>query len=282
MDKTAPSEATHSFIKRLLQLIGLAKSPDTAEDLEQEIQELLEDGQENGLISAQEGEMITSIFDFRDKLASEIMTPRAEMACVPETAGATELIGLITEKGFTRLPVYKDSIDHITGVLHAKDLLRYCTEKLPRLQAADIANPPTFIMETQKIGQLLRDFKAKKFHLAIVTDEFGAVRGLVTLEDVLEEIVGEITDEYDKEELPWLTVNPDTIIADAKIDVEEVESFFDTALPDGPYESLGGLLIHQLGRLPVKGDNIELANLRLQVLEADKRRVSKIKISKAA
>ncbi len=282
MDKTPPSEATHSFIKRLLHLIGLAKSPDTAEDLEQEIQELLEDGQENGLISAQEGEMITSIFDFRDKLAREIMTPRAEMICVPETAGAAELIDLITKKGFTRIPVYKDSIDHITGVLHAKDLLRYCTEKSPRLQAAEIANPPPFIMETQKIGQLLRDFKARKFHLAIVTDEFGAVRGLVTLEDVLEEIVGEITDEYDKEELPWLAVTPDTIIADAKIDIEEVESFFDTALPDGPYESLGGLLIHQLGRLPVKGDNIELANLRLLVLEADKRRVSKVKISRAA
>ena len=136
-------------------------------------------------------------------------------------------------------------------------------------------------METQKIGQLLRDFKTRKFHLAIVTDEFGAVRGLVTLEDVLEEIVGEITDEYDKEELPWLAVNPDTIIADAKIDIEEVESFFDTALPDGPYESLGGLLIHQLGRLPVKGDNLELANLLLEVLEADKRRVSKVKISRA-
>ncbi len=282
MDKTPPSEATHSFIKHLLHLIGLAKSPDTAEDLEQEIQELLEDGQENGLISAQEGEMITSIFDFRDKLAREIMTPRAEMICVPETAGAAELIDLITKKGFTRIPVYKDSIDHITGVLHAKDLLRYCTEKSPRLQAAEIANPPPFIMETQKIGQLLRDFKARKFHLAIVTDEFGAVRGLVTLEDVLEEIVGEITDEYDKEELPWLAVTPDTIIADAKIDIEEVESFFDTALPDGPYESLGGLLIHQLGRLPVKGDNIELANLRLLVLEADKRRVSKVKISRAA
>lgn len=282
MDKIPPSEATHSFIKRLLHIIGLAKSPDTAEDLEQEIQELLEDGQENGLISAQEGEMINSIFDFRDKLAKEIMTPRAEMICIPESAGADDIIDLITRKGFTRLPVYKDSIDHITGILHAKDLLCYCTEGSPRLRAAEIANPPLFIMETKKIGQLLRDFKARKFHLAIVTDEFGAVRGLVTLEDVLEEIVGEITDEYDKEELPWLAVSPDTIIADAKIDIEEVESFFDTALPEGPYESLGGMLIHQLGRLPVKGDNFELADLRLEVLEADKRRVSKVKISRAA
>ncbi|NOX25792.1 MAG: HlyC/CorC family transporter [Deltaproteobacteria bacterium] len=279
MDRPSTPATFESLRKRLLNIIGLAKSPDTTKDLEQEIQELLEDGEEHGLISTQEGMMINSIFELRDTMAREIMTPRTEMVCAPLTASAAELIALITENGFTRIPIFTDSLDNIVGILHAKDLLGCSTMNEPQPKVADIIKPPLRIMETYKISQLLRDFKDKKNHLAIVTDEFGATRGLVTLEDVLEEIVGEINDESDKDDMGWRIIDSRTVLTDAKVDVEEVESFFDVTLPKGPYESIGGLVIHQLGRLPGRGEYIEVSNLLLQVMSADKRRIATLKIT---
>ncbi len=280
MDKSPAQEAqVTSLLKQLLNIIGLAKSPDTAEDLEQEIQDLLEDGKEHGLISAQEGMMINSIFELRDTLAKEIMTPRTEMICATATATVTDLINLITENGFTRIPIYTDTLDNITGILHAKDLLGHCALNELQPKAINIANPPMFIQETHKIGKLLRDFKDKKNHMAIVIDEFGATRGLITLEDVLEEIVGEINDEYDKEDMDWRVIAPDTVLTNAKVDIEEVESFFNVKLPEGPYESIGGLVIHQLGRLPERGEYIEVNHLHLKVMSANKRRISVLKIT---
>ncbi len=282
MDKSPEPESPNtSLIKQLLHLIGLAKSPDTPKDLELEIQELLEDGEENGLISAQEGMMINSIFELRDTMASEIMTPRTEMICAPATASVADLITIITDNGFTRIPIYTNSLDNITGILHAKDLLRYSFKNDPAIQtrAVDIANQPMVIMENYKIGKLLRDLKDKKNHMAIVADEFGATRGLVTLEDVLEEIVGEISDEYDKEDMDWREIDKKTVLTNAKVDIEEVESFFNVTLPDGPYESIGGLVIHQLGHLPERGESVEVENLLLQVMTADKRRISTLKIT---
>jgi CBS domain containing-hemolysin-like protein len=279
MDNSPAPAAPESLIKRLLNVIGLAKSPDTTEDLEQEIQELLEDGEEHGLISTQEGMMINSIFELRDTLAREIMTPRTEMVCAPLTSSAMELIALISENGFTRIPIFSGSLDNIIGILHAKDLLGCSITDKPQPKVADIINQPLLIMENHKISQLLRDFKDKKNHMAIVTDEFGATRGLVTLEDVLEEIVGEINDESDKDDVGWRVIDKRTILTDAKIDIEKVESFYGVTLPEGPYESIGGLVIHQLGRLPQRGDNVEAGGLRLQVMRADKRRVITVKIT---
>lgn len=274
--KPAPSEL--HFLRRLLNLIGIAKAPDTAEDLEQEIQELLEDGEEQGLISPQEGMMINSIFEFRDTLAKEIMTPQTEMVCASEHATIPELIDLITDKGFTRIPIYANTPDHISGIVHAKDLLSYWSKDAAPSKAGDIINPALFVLENHKIIQLLRDFKARKIHMAIVTDEFGSVRGLVTLEDVLEEIVGEISDEYDKEEISWKKIDDSTVLTDAKIDIEEVEEFFRISLPEGPYESIGGLVIHQLGHLPKTGETVDIGPLHIQVLTASERRINTLKI----
>ncbi len=266
-----------SFLKRLLNLIGLAKAPDTTEDLEQEIQEILEDGREQGLITSQEGMMINSIFDLRDTQAKEIMTPLTEMVCAPDTATIPALIDLIVKEGFTRVPIYSGNPDRIIGILHAKDLLRCIADSCRTLPLEHI-NQPLFILENHTIAHLLRDFKAKKVHLAIVTDEFGGVRGLVTLEDVLEEIVGEINDEYDTDPTRWRVLDPATVQTDAKVDIEEVESFFKVTLPEGPYESIGGLVIHQLGYIPKVGESIEISGLTIRVLTASKRRISTVKI----
>ena len=269
-----------SFFQRILHLIGLAKAPDTTEDLEHEIQEILEDGREQGLITSQEGMMINSIFDLRDTQAKEIMTPLTEMVCAPDTATIPELLDLIVKEGFTRVPIYSGNTDRIIGILHAKDLLAAIAEARTKPPFDDI-NQPLFILENHPLGQLLRDFKAKQIHMAIVTDEFGSVRGLITLEDVLEEIVGEINDEYDTDPSRWRVMAPNTVLIDAKVDIEEVESFFKVTLPEGPYESIGGMVIHQLGHIPRSGESIEVNGLTIQVVSANKRRIATLKISSA-
>jgi len=282
MDTEDQPQPAHylSFLKRLLNLIGLAKAPDTTEDLEHEIQEILDDGREQGLITSQEGMMINSIFDLRDTLAKEIMTPLTDMVCAPDTSTIPDLIDLIVKEGFTRVPIYSGNPDRIIGILHAKDLLRYIADGNNTL-SFDSINQPLFILENHTIGQLLRDFKAKQIHMAIVTDEFGSVRGLITLEDVLEEIVGEINDEYDTDPSRWRVLDPSTVLTDAKVDIEEVESYFKLTLPEGPYESIGGLVIHQLGHIPRAGESLSTNGLTFQVIAASKRRISSLKITSA-
>ena len=274
------SQPSKNILIRLLGILGLGRSPDTTEDLEMEIQELLEEGEEQGLITPQEGQMINSIFEFRDTLIHEIMTPRPEMICADVQIGIPEVLKLITREGFTRIPVYSESQDNIIGILNAKDLL-VCVdapETCPDIRK--LIKPAYFVPETMRIIDLLRAFQAKKNHMAIVTDEFGGVRGLITLEDVLEEIVGEIDDEYDNDEPQWRAMQDGSLMIYAKEDIEEVESFFSVKLPDGPYESVGGFIIHQLGHLPKAGEIVELDNLIYKVVSATKRHIKTVKIQR--
>ena len=273
-------QPSKNILIRLLDILGLSRSPDTTEDLEMEIQELLEEGEEQGLITHQEGQMISSIFEFRDTLIHEIMTPRPEMVCADVKIGVPEVLKLITREGFTRIPVYSESQDNIIGILNAKDLL-VCVdapETCPDIKK--LIKPPYFVPETMRIVDLLKAFQAKKNHMAIVTDEFGGVRGLITLEDVLEEIVGEIDDEYDKEEPQWRALQDGSLMIYAKEDVEDVESFFAIKLPEGPYESVGGFIIHQLGHLPKAGEIVELDTLTFKVVSATKRHIKTVKIQR--
>ena len=273
-------QPSKNILIRLLDILGLSRSPDTTEDLEMEIQELLEEGEEQGLITHQEGQMISSIFEFRDTLIHEIMTPRPEMVCADVKIGVPEVLKLITKEGFTRIPVYSESQDNIIGILNAKDLL-VCVdapETCPDIRK--LIKPPYFVPETMRIVDLLKAFQAKKNHMAIVTDEFGGVRGLITLEDVLEEIVGEIDDEYDKEEPQWRALQDGSLMIYAKEDVEDVESFFGAKLPEGPYESVGGFIIHQLGHLPKAGEIVELDTLTFKVVSATKRHIKTVKIQR--
>ncbi|MCX5875707.1 MAG: hemolysin family protein [Deltaproteobacteria bacterium] len=277
MDTSAPDNGNSPF-KRILNFFGINRAPDTTEDIEQEIQELLDDGEEQGLISREEGEMISSILEFRDTLVREIMTPRSDMVSAEAQVSAADLIQLITDEGYTRIPIYQDSPDNIIGILHAKDLLPFCLSAATMPAASELVKPAFFVLDTRKIVNLLKDFQSQKGHLAIVTDEFGSVRGLVTLEDVLEEIVGEIRDEYDKTEKRWKVVNKNVLLTDAKVNLEEVEDFFGITLPEGPYESVGGLIIHQLDRVPPVGATMLINTLVFEVVSADRRRIHTVKI----
>lgn len=258
-------------------------SPDTTKELEHEILELLEDGEEQGLISSHEEQLINSIFNFRATVASEIMTPAAEIIQADINSSVQETARLISEEGYTRIPIFRDGQDSIAGILHAKDLLRIISEGADKEQPSRLEqylNPPMIINESKPITELLRDFQAEKNHMAIVRDEFGGVRGLITLEDVIEEIVGEIDDEHDQEERELMEVDQQTILVDARIDIELVEQHFNCVLPHGSYESVGGLITHSLGRVPKNGETVIASPLALKVLTATPRRVRTVRIRK--
>ncbi len=282
----APEPAVKKGImRRFMALLSLDRSPETTEALEHEIQELLEEGEEHGLITSLEEKMINSIFDFRDTVATEIMTPAAEIVSFDVSIGIDNLVELVIEEGFTRIPIYRGNPDRIIGILHAKDLLKLCTNSSARenFRLEDHLKPAHFIPEKKPVVDLLKDFKKQKTHMAMVNDEFGAVRGLITLEDVIEEIVGEIDDEYDIDEPDNIQdINEDKILVHARVDVEEVEERFGVNLPEGPYESIGGLVIHTLGRLAVVGDTVEVGNLHLVVKGASKRHIKMVEITRLA
>jgi CBS domain containing-hemolysin-like protein len=284
-DDAAPSSETEgvSLFKRLRELLPFGRPPDSTEALEHEIQELLEEGEEHGLISSMEEKMISSIFDFRDTLAAEIMTPAAEITSFDVTASVDDIIEAVIEEGFTRIPIYRGNTDHIIGILHAKDLLRLNDgEREVSGGIEPFLNPTYFVSEDKPIVDLLREFQKNKIHMSIVMDEFGTVRGLVTLEDILEEIVGDIDDEYDVDEDDFEKIDDYTVLVPAKVDIEDVEQHLNISLPEGPYESIGGLIIHMLGRLGAEGDMVKVGDIRLIVHTAGRRRIKKVKIIRQA
>lgn len=266
---------------KLVGVLRLGGSPDTTEKLEHEIQELLEGGEEQGLISSLEEKMINSIFDFRDTTAVEIMTPAIEIVSADVAIPLEEFINSVIDSGFTRTPIFKGNSDRIVGIIHVKDLLKICNSKTDEQRCVeDCMNPVYFISEQKPVVDLLKEFQKRKIHMAVVTDEFGTVRGLITLEDILEEIVGEIDDEFDVNEEHIETVDENTIVVQARTDVEIVEEKFAIKLPDGPYESIGGLIIHLLGRLATVGDQVEVANLSFLVKAATERHIQSVQITK--
>ncbi len=277
-----PPPLKHNVFKRVFDLLWpFGRSPDTKEALEHEIQELLEEGEEQGLISSLEEQMITSIFDFRDTVVVEVMTPAAEIVSMEISSSVADIANCVIGEGFTRIPLYKENPDRVIGILHAKDLLKICMQ--PPNEGIDLGEylkPADSVQEDSPIVDLLRDFQKKKTHMAIVTDEFGTVRGLVTLEDILEEIVGEIDDEYDVEEKDIEIVDDNTILVQAKIDIEEVEDQFDLQLPEGPYESVGGMMIHSLGRIARVGDFLKFGELRFTVKSASRRHVNSVEVKR--
>jgi CBS domain containing-hemolysin-like protein len=247
------------------------------EDLEREIQHIIDEGEERGLITRQEGELIESIFEFKDTLVREIMVPRLEIVGVERDTPLDQIISLVLNCGHSRLPVFQGDIDHIKGILLAKDLLVFWPSPEATWDPDRVLRPAYFIPESKKISDLLRDLVERKTQIAIVIDEYGGTAGLITLEDILEEIVGEIYDEYDRME-PRLTPQEDeSVLVDARLDVEELMDHFELPRPEGKFESVGGLLIHLLGRVPQVDDQVTIDNLELTVVAADERRAKQVR-----
>jgi len=245
---------------------------------EQDIIDFIEASEEEGLVNEEESEMIRSIFSLGTTIVREVMVTRSEIACVSVESTVRELLDTIIACGHSRIPVYEDSIDNIIGLLYAKDLLKLWGTDVKSLSVREIMRTPYFIPESKNLEQLLQEFKRKRIHLAIVIDEYGGTSGLITIEDLLEQIVGDIQDEYDREE-SLLTVNPDgSITADGRLPVEELEEHFDIQIERDNFDSVGGLAFHLTGKIPAIGDAIEGAGLHLKILDADLRRVKKVGI----
>ena len=264
-----------SFLKRL-RLRFSRRIITQPEDLEREIQNIIDEGEERGLITRQEGQLIESIFEFRDTLVREIMVPRLEMVGVERYTPLDQIIDLVISCGHSRLPVFDGDIDHIKGILLAKDLLVFWQTPDTSWDPERVLRPAYFIPESKKISDLLRDLVERKTQIAVVIDEYGGTAGLITLEDILEEIVGEIYDEYDRQEPRLVPQEDGSVLVDARLDVEELMDHFDLDRPEGKFESVGGLLIHFLGRVPQINDRVEVPNLELTVVSADERRAKQV------
>lgn len=247
----------------------------------EEIHDFIEASEEEGLVNEEESEMIRSIFSLGTTVVREIMIPRTDMACVSVEASIHEVLDTIIACGHSRIPVYENTIDNITGLLYAKDLLKCWGEQEQHVQVRSIMRTPYFIPETKNLEQLLQEFKRKRVHLAIVIDEYGGTSGLITIEDLLEQIVGDIQDEYDLEEVLF-TVNSDgSITADARMPVEELEEYFSVQIERDKFDSVGGLIFHLTGKIPTTGEIIEGVGLHLTIIEADERKIIRVRIARA-
>ncbi len=241
-----------------------------------------------------EREMIQSIFEFGDTLVREVMVPRIQVKALDLSASLSDILDIVVHAGHSRIPVYEGTIDNIVGILHAKDLLHFWKGRLENMIAGkDVANlaapdyrlqeylrKPFFIPENKPIAELLQELRATGCHLAIVVDEYGGTAGIVTIEDILEEIVGEIHDEYDQA-VELLVENPDgSFTVDTSLEIEEIEERLGCNFPEDDYETLGGYMFLRVGDVPEVGTTLDYEDLRLTVLEADDRRIHKIRIER--
>ncbi len=251
------------------------------EATEDELETFIDEATEEGIIEEDEGDLLKSVVEFGDTVVREIMTPRPDMVCIKRDATFGTLRELILKEKYSRIPVFKERLDNIEGVVIAKDILSYSEDSHQGLPIEPIIRPIHFVPETMMVSELLKEFQRKKQKMAIVVDEHGGVSGLVTMEDLVEEIVGEIRDEYDlDEEAPITETGPFEYVISGDVDVEDIEELYSHDLADDEYVTMSGLITHQLGRLPRRGETFEIKGLRIEILEADQKRIKKLRIKK--
>jgi len=247
---------------------------------DEEIQTFIEEAKEEGIIEKEEGVLLKSVVEFGDTIVREIMTPRGDIACINKDSTIKKLRELVIKEKHSRVPVYKDRIDNVEGIVIAKDLLEYASDKLKNDSIEPLIRPVYFVPESMKVAELLKEFQKRKQKLAIVVDEHGGMSGLVTMEDLVEEIVGEIQDEYDMEEAQITEKGPFDYVVSGETEVEEIEKLFDLELAEENYLTVGGLLTHHLGRLPKQGEHFQIKGLSIEILEVDQKRIKKLRIRK--
>lgn len=258
-----------------------AKSDD---ENDQELQAFLDVGAQEGIIEENEGEMIQSIIRFSDRTVVEVMTPRTNIVAAAAATTLEQVRDLMIESKYSRLPVYREQIDNIEGVIYVRDLLKYWQSGELSHTAIELARPTYFVPETKPIDELLPEMQKAKAQMAIVIDEYGGLAGLVTLEDLVEEIVGEIEDEDEPEpheaDADVVDEGADASIVRGHVEVGKIERKFNIELAADDFTTIAGLVINQLGHLPAVGEHTEFRGLRFEVLEADERRVSRVRITR--
>jgi putative hemolysin len=240
----------------------------------------LEAGEEQGLIEGDEKRLLQSIVDFGGTLAREVMTPRPDIVAVSADATVADLRALFREQEYSRFPVYKDNLDNILGLVRVKDLLQIDAAELDRLAITRLVRPATFVPETKRVPELLKEFQRKQVQMAIVVDEYGGTAGLVTLEDLIEEIVGEIRDEDDVESEPIVEEGQGSYLFSAKVSFDDLRDRLHLEIESEGFETVGGYVLSRLGRVPAVGETFELDGLQVEVLEAERRRIHKVRFRK--
>ena len=245
---------------------------------EEEIKTLVDAGEEEGVIEQDEKAMIYSIFELGDTLVREVMVPRIDVVAVEATAPMLEALEAIMEAGHSRIPVYGDTIDNVLGVLYAKDLLPYLRDGRTDVPLKSLLREAYFVPETKRASELLPDLQQRRVHVAIVVDEYGSMAGLVTIEDLLEEIVGEIQDEYDTEEPFVEFVDENEYVFDARVDLDDLNRLMDVSLPTEDNDTLGGFIYTELGKVPTPGDQVAFGNMEFIVESVAGRRIRKVRV----
>ncbi|MCT1530275.1 hemolysin family protein [Sphingobacterium daejeonense] len=268
----------NGFANFLLRLIGIQVSAHEASHSSEELQYLLEKGKESGALNNAEHELIKNVFDFNERIVKNIMVPRTKIVAVDKDDTAEEFINTVTEEGYSRIPIYDDNIDQIIGVVHTKDILPLIVKGKPVI-LKNIMRKPYFIPETKKINDLMTEFQQKRIQIAFVLDEFGGTAGMVTLEDIVEELVGEIQDEYDEETPVVEQISESEFMVDAGASVHDANGYLPLELPESSdYDTVAGLVSHLFEKIPDVGDSTEELGYRFTIIKKTQQNIEFVKL----
>jgi len=263
----------------IVPVIGGQVTPRWPRYTDQEVIELVAEGEAHGSVEEEERDMIEGVIEFADKVAREVMTPRTDVVAVPADASLVEAARISRDSGYSRLPVYRGDLDHILGVIYAKDMVAALQSDGRDKRAAEVARTPApMVPESKKLHEVLQLMQRNRLHMVIVIDEYGGTAGLATIEDLVEEIFGELRDEYDVKAEPIKRLDERTFVVDARVGVGEVEDELEVKLPEGEYDSLGGFLLDLLGRLPAAGEQIPWKHLLFTVEAVSENRIQLVRI----
>ncbi|HEX9270422.1 MAG TPA: hemolysin family protein [Candidatus Limnocylindria bacterium] len=281
---TRPLVAVLFFLTRIVTAPFGANPQEGTMISEEDIKALIETGEEQGVLAEEEREMIHSVFALGEKRVHEVMVPRTDIVAMDVNTPSDAVLEIVVSAGHSRIPVYEGSADQIIGVLYVKDLFRRLARGEKDLTLRPFLRPAQFVPETKKVDELLREMQRDKVHIAIVVDEYGGTAGLVTIEDLVEEIVGEIRDEYDVEQELVLPVSDREALMDARVPFDDVKETFglDGLEPSEDYDTLGGFITHALGRFPKAGETVEREGVRFTVESVEGRRIRRVRVTRDA
>jgi putative hemolysin len=261
----------------------LLRSPSSAENPGHDAEELLSLAEMKngaGTMDAEERQMIRGIMALEETTAREIMVPRTDIVAVPSDASFDEVARIIVEQGYSRIPVFENTIDNIIGVVYAREVLGHLTNGGRRPTVKSMARPAYFVPESKRVDELLTEMRRNKLSIAIVVDEYGGTAGLVTVEDLLEEIVGEIADEFDRDEESIHRISDNEAILDARVGVDELEELFGVKVEEGDFDSVGGFILSHLGKMPTAGEEVRVDGLVVRILAVSGRRIKRVRVIK--
>ncbi|MEE1186415.1 MAG: hemolysin family protein [Acutalibacteraceae bacterium] len=266
----------------VLRLFGIDPRSGEEQVTEEEIMMMVDAGKEKGVIEQTQRSMINNIFEFDDLIVSEIMTHRTEIEAVEVTQDIQDIVNLAIEKGYSRIPVYEEDLDNIKGIVYIKDLLKFVGKNVPKGTISDIMRNAYYVPETKKCNELFSQMREKRLQMCVVADEYGGTAGIVTVEDLLESIVGNMQDEYDNEDEEVIKINETTFTLDGTMLVSDAEEILQCELPEGEYDTVGGMIISRLGAIPSENEQpeIQIDNLMFKVLSVAERRIDKVRVEK--